>query len=546
MIPMTAKRLILTAITLVMVFLVGADLVSSWGKPQFASRLGLYETDLRLHLSEWQGDDLPASLQQQVQQAMQEKEPLLEALKSYRDVRDRAGKTFSQELSQMSALRTKLADQSENDSSAIAALTQQISKQEIAIDELDLRIGILQAAHGETVAAVNTWKPMVPKRTIVGKTAQSLTQLWGQKPTAADEVVLTQGLNGWFRYRALRQHYQITQQADAQAALERKERIIAAQSVTKLGITGAISIGSVLIGTALLLFVLGQRFLGGQTIGSNGSKLVSPKLASQQPSSLKSSSPQPSTPKPALLAGVNQSKWTVPWDWELIWQVLIVGFFLMGQVVVPLVLQSGQAALGFSAASLSERGRALWMLLGYLALAGGGLAVMYGSIKPNLPLAENWFNLDFKSPWIRWGLGGYFVAFPIVVGVSLINAQIWQGQGGSNPILAIAAQNQDPVALLLIFITAAIAAPFYEETLFRGFLLPSLTRYMPTWGAIALSSFLFAVVHLSLSEVLPLMALAMVLGFVYSRTQNLLASMLLHSLWNSGTLISLFLLGGAQ
>jgi uncharacterized protein len=203
-----------------------------------------------------------------------------------------------------------------------------------------------------------------------------------------------------------------------------------------------------------------------------------------------------------------------------------------------------QGALGLSAASLGERGRAFWILLSYLGLAGGGLAVLYGSIKEYLPLQENWFQVDPQKPWLAWGWGGYFAAFPMVVGVSFVNQMVWQGHGGSNPILSIASQNQDPAALLLIFVTAAIAAPFYEETLFRGFLLPSLTRYMPTWGAILLSSFLFAIVHLSLSEVLPLMALAIVLGVVYTRTQNLLASMLLHSLWNSGTLIALFLMGG--
>ena len=60
-----------------------------------------------------------------------------------------------------------------------------------------------------------------------------------------------------------------------------------------------------------------------------------------------------------------------------------------------------------------------------------------------------------------------------------------------------------------------------------------------------LSGFIFALVHLSLSEVLPLMVLGIVLGFVYARTQNLLASILLHSLWNAGTILSLYLLGSA-
>ncbi len=49
--------------------------------------------------------------------------------------------------------------------------------------------------------------------------------------------------------------------------------------------------------------------------------------------------------------------------------------------------------------------------------------------------------------------------------------------------------------------------------------------------------------HQNLSEVLPLTVLGCVLGFVYTRSKNLLSSMLVHSLWNGGTLLSLFLLG---
>lgn len=86
-------------------------------------------------------------------------------------------------------------------------------------------------------------------------------------------------------------------------------------------------------------------------------------------------------------------------------------------------------------------------------------------------------------------------------------------------------------------------APLFEEIMFRGFLLPSLTRYVPVWGSIILSAFLFAIAHMSLSEVLPLMTLGIILGFVYVKSRNLLAPMLLHSLWNSGTLLSLFILG---
>ena len=130
-----------------------------------------------------------------------------------------------------------------------------------------------------------------------------------------------------------------------------------------------------------------------------------------------------------------------------------------------------------------------------------------------------------------------------MLAVAAINQKLWQGQGGNNPLLQAVLQESDPVALLLFFLTAAVAAPLFEEALFRGFLLPSLTRYMPVWGAILLSSFIFAAAHLSLSEIIPLTLLGAILAWVYTRSRNLLAPMLLHSLWNSATLAGLFLLG---
>jgi hypothetical protein len=89
-----------------------------------------------------------------------------------------------------------------------------------------------------------------------------------------------------------------------------------------------------------------------------------------------------------------------------------------------------------------------------------------------------------------------------------------------------------------------VAAPLFEEVLFRGFLLPSLTRYMSAGWAIALSALIFAAAHLSLSEVLPLTLLGAILGFVYTRSRNLLSPMVLHSAWNSATMLGLFILGG--
>jgi len=301
----------------------------------------------------------------------------------------------------------------------------------------------------------------------------------------------------------------LQQRQDALQSLQLQEREIAQQSVFKLALIGGIPAVGGLLGVGLLLFVVIQQLLQG---------------------------------KRSLLATNGDVGWDTPWDWEVIWQVLILGFFFVGQLLLPVFF----GLLGINPATYSVREKAFYVLLSYVLMATGGLSVLYFSIKPFLPIAEDWFRFKFRSYWVLWGLGGYLTALPLVIIVSLLNQKLWDGQGGSNPILPLALEGKDNVALVIFFLTACVAAPIFEEIMFRGFLLSSLTRYMPVWSAIILSSLLFAIAHLSFSEVLPLATLGMVLGVVYTRSRNLLSSILLHGLWNAGTLLSLFVLGSGS
>ncbi len=500
---MNPKRILLILLTALALTFIGADLYASLNKPQFQSRLGLYEADLRLHMGEWQGEG------KSLQKLLQDRPPIPAALKEYKEVRQQNGKSLAQSLSEVAKLRQ--APDSRANSLKIEEQQEAIAAQERTIDELDLRIGLLQAQDEKTIPkALQTWAPLVTKPNTTGKAAAALTQLWtpNTKPPAPDAI--QSGLDGWFRYRALRRLYETQPNESALARINTTEQKTAEVALGKIGLTGAISVTSIGLGSLLTLGLLGQFTL---------------------------------KRKESILSGINEIRWTVPWTGETLWQVILVGFFLVGQIVLPLFFGTILASLGLNPSTMTERGRAFYILLNYLGLAGGGLTVLFLSIRQFFPLEDNWFNITAKGRWFLWSLGGFLCAFPLVILVTLVNQQIWQGAGGSNPILPIILQGKDSGALVLFFLTAAVAAPFFEETLFRGFILPSLTRYLPTWGAILASSLLFAVVHLSLSEIAPLTALGIVLGFSYVKTRNLLVPMVLHSLWNASTLISLFILG---
>ena len=537
------RRLILVVLTIIAIANITSSLVRSWGQPQIQSRLELYQTNLLLHASEWQGKNADAAKSQEAtpdltaaRNALLGSEPLKTAQKQYQESRQLAQTTQSQISERLQELSSKelvtppdvakpqqqmppVADPA-SASQQRQQLQKSLSQVKQLIDELDLRLGILQAQQGQTDAAIKSWSKLsnqssvdtiAPPEASLAQTAAVLIGLWSEPPRLLPdaEPQIQKNLDSWFRYRALTQLYQLQQRQDALLSLQAKEQEIAEQAIFKLAVIGGIPGFGGLLGVGLLLFVLAQRLLQG---------------------------------KRSLLATNGDVPWETPWDWEIVWQVLILGFFFIGQLLLPVLFE----VLGFNPVSFSVRMQAFYVLISYLLMAFGGLLVLYFSIKPFLPLPDDWFRFKLRSNWIAWGVGGYLVALPLVIVVSLINQQLWKGQGGSNPILPLALEGRDSVALLIFFITACVAAPVFEEIIFRGFLLPSLTRYVPVWGAILASSLLFAIAHLSLSEVLPLATLGMVLGVVYTRSRNLLASMLLHGLWNAGTLLSLFVLGSGS
>jgi uncharacterized protein len=508
---MTLKRWILAVLTLVAIVFIGNDLWNSFNQPQFQSRLELYQTNLLLHVNEWKPENSDPNFAV-TRKAIAGNDPLKTAIEQYQEAEESNRKSLD-----------KLQLESQAKSAAqptTVRLRGNVRKLENLAAELDLRLGILQAEQGNVNTALETWQKVAVSddstNSPFANTAQVLSGLWSTPPKLLPdaEAQIQRGLEGWFRYQALERLYQLQQRQDELADLQAAEQVVAEEAFTKLVLVTSIPGLGLFLGGSLLLFWVGRWLF--QRLRA---KQVATELAT----------------------------WHVPWDAETIVQVLVVGFVFVGQLVIgQFLLPLTLGVLGINPALLGTRSQAFLVLAGYLLLAAGGLGVLYFSVKPFFPLPKDWFRVDLRSNWLGWGIAGYCIAWPIVLIVSQLNQLIWQGQGGSNPILPIALEGRDPVALTVFVITASVAAPIFEEIMFRGFLLPSLTRYVPIWGAIALSGFIFAIAHLSLSEVLPLAALGMVLGYVYVRSRNLLASMLLHSLWNGGTLLSLFILGSGS
>ncbi|MDH6105902.1 CPBP family intramembrane metalloprotease [Anabaenopsis tanganyikae CS-531] len=521
---MTIKRLILFfVLTPIAVLLSVSSLFGSLQEPQFQTTLELYQTNIALQAQTWLPEDINDDNLSAIKAAIVGDQPLESATKQYQQVRESVQTNWDKVQNQLAQPQTiplppkplggeppQSQASPEDKQEKLRRSLQQLQKLRA---DLDLSLGILQAKQGRTDTAIQTWEELQQTGEVnpVRETAAVLTGLWSTPPRVLPNAqqLINQNLDGWFRSTALIELYQLQQRQAALSEIRAEQQEAASQSVTKLALIATIPTVTALIGLILLVFLIGQRLLKG---------------------------------KAALLARNADLSWSTPWGGETILEVFVVGFFFMGQIFVPLLL----SLLPIERPIVNVRFQAWSVLVSYMMVASGALLVLYLSIKRFLPLPDQWFRFRLQDGWFLWGFGGYCAALPIVVLVSLINQQLWRGQGGSNPLLQLALESQDSMALGLFFLTAAIAAPIFEELLFRGFLLPSLTRYVPVWGAVIFSSLLFAIAHLSLSEILPLTALGVVLGIVYTRSRNLLAPMLVHSLWNSGTLLSLFILGSSN
>jgi membrane protease YdiL (CAAX protease family) len=130
---------------------------------------------------------------------------------------------------------------------------------------------------------------------------------------------------------------------------------------------------------------------------------------------------------------------------------------------------------------------------------------------------------------------------PVALSGWLID-KLWSDPGGSNPMLDLVLTGTDPLALACFAFTAMVLAPLFEETLFRGVLLPVLGRWLGSGLAVLLSAALFAAAHLSLAELVPLFVLGSGLGLLRLRSGRLASSVLMHALWNGLTFANLLLL----
>jgi len=230
-----------------------------------------------------------------------------------------------------------------------------------------------------------------------------------------------------------------------------------------------------------------------------------------------------------------------PWRAEIVLQFCgaVLCCFCFGQMVALLLQKAGLAAFqppsGFGMVLLGTLGfqGATWVLLPFfLQQHQAGWRETFGwggpQLKRALYMAVTTVFFILPAVWL--------LQYLLVLVLTRLG---WPPEEQTAVALIAGAKSWWMRAYLGLF--AVVLAPVAEEFIFRGMLYPLVKQLgSPRYAWFGVNA-IFALIHLDVGTLVPLFALALALTWLYERTDNLLAPIIAHGLFNVVNLVLLCL-----
>ncbi|HEY0701366.1 MAG TPA: CPBP family intramembrane glutamic endopeptidase [Candidatus Acidoferrales bacterium] len=228
----------------------------------------------------------------------------------------------------------------------------------------------------------------------------------------------------------------------------------------------------------------------------------------------------------------------VPWDWWDLGLVALIGFAVLvvfGMALGAHLQKSGITKEQFENSAIFQAQFTIYAMCGLSAVL---LLYLFAQMR-----------LRFRSPFwrtMRWHrleiaqLKPATAALGFVVGGVLLSILVALVSSRFTPKhqMPIEQYFQDRHTALLLLIMSVTVAPFFEETIFRGYLYPVVARTFGIVPGVVLTGLLFGLLHASqLGGNLPQVGLLVMVGIVFTiaraKTGNVLPGYLLHVSYNS-------------
>jgi sodium transport system permease protein len=167
------------------------------------------------------------------------------------------------------------------------------------------------------------------------------------------------------------------------------------------------------------------------------------------------------------------------------------------------------------------------------------------SVIMGIPLLMSWyfkmntarvfsFRLPQKSIWVAAILLG--LSMPLI---GLLSSQLISPPEEFAKKMETAIFGDGNRSIWLLLCAIAIVPAICEEIAFRGIILKGFLSRLSPWWSIILSSFLFALLHLSIYRFMPTFCLGLLLGYAVWKSGSLYVSIIMHAL-NNGMGVVLF------
>ena len=140
---------------------------------------------------------------------------------------------------------------------------------------------------------------------------------------------------------------------------------------------------------------------------------------------------------------------------------------------------------------------------------------------------------------------GYMALVPILILIMMATLYVVKLLGYEppvQPIVEVFMKEKETAVLLMSTLFAAIFGPIAEEIFFRGFMYPAVKKKFGIFGAVMVTSAIFAFLHAHLVGFLPIMALGILLAYLYEKTGSLVSSMVVHIVHNVGMVFLVFVM----
>ncbi|KAL6286592.1 hypothetical protein ACE6H2_010982 [Prunus campanulata] len=229
-----------------------------------------------------------------------------------------------------------------------------------------------------------------------------------------------------------------------------------------------------------------------------------------------------------------------PWDHGSLWSTMA---FYMFSLHIPLSFGGlSVVAHVLHEPILDPQIEAISLLGAQILELIAALVLLQSTAKPQYKFVD-FFKANKVSKERSWLLAsaiGFGFLFMLVFLTSFLADSVVGPKATNNPVLIeiLVSSNISKAACVLVY---CIVTPVLEETVYRGFLLASISSTMKWQSAVLISSAIFSAAHLSGENSLQLFIIGCVLGCSYCWTGNLRSPILIHSLYNAMTLMITFL-----